>query len=67
MEPLRRSPLLDLTLRSKRSVWARSYFVAETFAGLLNGAPSEESNERELRALAASASRHSQAIGWSQP
>ena len=51
MEPLRRPPLLELTLRSKRRIWARSYFVSETFAGVLEGAPSEESNARELRAI----------------
>ena len=51
MEPLRRPPLLEVTLRSKRRVWARSYFVSETFAGLLEGAPTEESNERVLRVL----------------
>ena len=51
MEPLRRPPLLELTLRSKRRIWARSYFVSETFAGVLEGAPSESANERALRAI----------------
>jgi hypothetical protein len=51
MEPLRRPPLLELTLRSKRKTRARSYFVSETFAGLLEGAPSERANERALRAI----------------
>lgn len=51
METLRRPPLLELTLRSKRRIWARSYFVSETFAELLEGAPSERANERALGAI----------------
>jgi hypothetical protein len=51
MEPLRRLPLLDFTLRSKRSIWARSYFILETYAGILEGTPDEKFNERMLQSL----------------